>query len=102
MLYFEGLLWDDLVDVQLLGLLGECLQISLQCHVKSTYFLILPLQRLYLKPHVIAPPRRLPDLLQQVVHPQLLLLRPDLVGPLALLVIDLEQVMVMVFFDLPI
>ena len=21
----EGLLWDDLVDVQLLGLLGECL-----------------------------------------------------------------------------
>ena len=88
-LNLEGLLWDDLVDIQFLGLLSECLQISLQCHVQSTYFLILPLQCLYLKPHVIAPPRRLPDLLQQVIQPQLLLLHPHLVGPLALLAIDL-------------
>ena len=103
MLDLEGLLWDDLVDVQLLGLLGECLQISIQCHVQSTYFLILTLQCLYLKPHVIAPPRGLPDLLQQVVQPQLLFLRPGLVGPLTLLIIDLEQVVgVMMVFNLPI
>ena len=97
----EGLLGDDLVDVQLLGLLGQCLQISLQCHVQSTYFLILPLQCLYLEPHVIAPPRGLPDLLQQVIQPQLLLLRPDLVGPLALLIIDLQQAM-MILLSLPV
>ncbi len=89
MLDLEGLLWDDLVDVQLLRLLSECLQISLQNHVLGTYFLILQLQSLYLKPHVVAPPRGLPNLLQQVVQPHLLLLRPHLVGPLALLIIDL-------------
>jgi hypothetical protein len=99
----EGLLWDYLVDVQLLGLLSECQQISLQCHMQSTYFLILPLQCLYLKPHVIAPPRGLPDLLQQVIQPLLLFLRPDLIGPLTLLIIDLEQVVgLMMVFNLPI
>jgi hypothetical protein len=103
MLDLEGLLWYDLVDVQLLSLLSECLQISLQCHMQSTYFLILPLQCLYLKPHVIAPPRGLPYLLQQVIQPQLLLLRPDLVCPLTLLIIDLEQVVgVIMVFNLPI